>query len=88
MEPLPRCKLTSAQKDLIGTLANCKPGKGMIIPNPSTDVESTFRSCQDRGWAEEVTLDSIRIWKATSEGRFTLRGRDAPFLYLIQAGLR
>lgn len=65
--------LPDSIRDLLSTLAEAPHGKGNLVP-PSTPPATlaAFRTCQNNGWAEEVRLGTIRIWKVTPSGRRTL----------------
>lgn len=79
--------MSPAQRELIRSLASCVPGKGVVIPNPSPEVQFVFNVCKDSGWVEEVTSGPIRVWKITPEGREALEMFPAhrPHLYLVTA---
>ena len=56
---------------LLRTLAQCPPGKGLVVRNPGPATLHTFQDCIEYGWAETVHFGSCSVWKVTPSGRTT-----------------
>ena len=63
---------TASQKAILHVLAECEPGRGILVARPSHPTTSAFESCRPNGWVEEVTSGPLRVWKVTPAGREAL----------------
>jgi hypothetical protein len=54
---------------LLQTLSCCPPGKGYVVGTPGPAAAEVFSSCEECGWVECVSFDSVCVWKVTPVGR-------------------
>lgn len=65
-------RLTQAQRDWLTTLRDDPSGDRDAKPNKLTEI-----SCEERGWAEYVSLGGTKMgWRITNAGRTALRAFD------------